>query len=163
MAIEIISLILLCVVCVALIVNVAEDYSHNRSFMSFQESMDLVNLPVITFYNGNTKLNFLLDTGSTLNIINSSVLDTIEHSQIDGEGDAFGVDGNTINVSFISMNFSYKNKQYSSTFQVINMQYAFGRIKEEYGVQIHGILGNEFFKEHKYILDFNTLKAYYKA
>ena len=34
--------------------------------MSFQNSMDLAELPVITFHQGNEKINFILDTGSNV-------------------------------------------------------------------------------------------------
>ena len=37
--------------------------------MSFQNSMDLAELPVVTFRQGDKKINFLLDTGSNNCII----------------------------------------------------------------------------------------------
>ena len=42
--------------------------------ISFKEAMELVELPIITFYNKGQKLNFLLDTGSNDCIIDSSNL-----------------------------------------------------------------------------------------
>ena len=45
---------------VALIVNAVEDHKGNgEPHMSFKESKDLVELPIITFYNNGKKLNFL--------------------------------------------------------------------------------------------------------
>ena len=38
----------------------------------------------------------------------------------------------------------------------------FNNIKKESGVTIHGILGNNFFKKYKYVLDFDKLIAYSK-
>ena len=63
------------VVFVALIVNAVEDHKRNgEPHMSFKESMDLVELPIITFYNNGKKLNFLLDTGANNSIINLSLI-----------------------------------------------------------------------------------------
>ena len=38
--------------------------------ISFRESMDLVQLPIVTFMNNGKKLNFLLDTGASYSSIN---------------------------------------------------------------------------------------------
>ena len=43
-----------------------------------------------------------------------------------------------------------------------DMTAAFGSIKKETGVTIHGILGAKFFNEFKYVLDFKELIAYSK-
>ena len=54
----------------------------NRSKISFMESMNLTDLPVITFTNNDTKLNFLLDTGSDSSYINNSILNNIQHTKL---------------------------------------------------------------------------------
>ena len=38
--------------------------------MEFKTSMDLSGLPIITFYQGKKKYNFLLDTGSNISYVN---------------------------------------------------------------------------------------------
>ena len=159
MIIEIL-LILILVVIVAVIINGIEDYSKDREAMSFREAMDLVDLPVITFYNENTKLNLLLDTGSSMNVINSTILADLVCTKLKDSGTVYGMEGNTIDVEYISMRITHGKDSYSSTFQVIDMQKAFDKIKNEYGVQIHGILGSSFFKEYEYMLDFKSLIAY---
>ena len=45
---------------------------------------------------------------------------------------------------------------------IANLDKPFSNIKQESGVIIHGILGNNFFKRNKSILDFEELKAYFK-
>ena len=130
--------------------------------MSFKESMNLTELPVITFYNESTKLNFLLDTGSNECVINSKIIDSLNYTKLDKKGSVFGMEGNSIDINYISIDFTYNNKSYSSSFQVVDMQDAFDRVKQESGVTIHGILGNLFFEKYKYILDFKELAAYTK-
>lgn len=150
------------IIIVAIIFNGIQDYSRNKIRMSFRESMDLTDLPVVTFYNNDKKLNFLLDTGSNMCVINSKNLDSLNYTKLDNKGTVHGMEGNTIDVEYISMNFTYNNKVYTSIFQVIDMQDAFDKVKQESGVNIHGILGSKFFEEYKYVLDFEELVAYVK-
>ena len=53
---------------------IMQNYNRKKVKMSFKESMNLTELPIVTFYNGTNKLNFLLDTGSNLCVINSNSL-----------------------------------------------------------------------------------------
>ena len=57
---------------------------------------------------------------------------------------------------------SYKDKDYEYPYVMQDMKAAFGSIKKETGVTIHGILGAKFFNEFKYVLDFKELIAYSK-
>lgn len=155
-------IILIIVVVAAIIFNGVQDYDRKKVEMSFKESMNLTELPIVTFYNGSTKLNFLLDTGANLCVINSRIIDSLNYKKLDEKGSVFGVEGNSVDIDYISMDFTYNNKSYSSSFQVVDMQEAFDRIKQESGVTIHGILGSKFFEEYKYVLDFKELIAYTK-
>ena len=47
-------IIIIAVVTIALIVNGVESYN-NKDIMSFREAMDLTNLPIVTFYQGDNK------------------------------------------------------------------------------------------------------------
>ena len=161
MVLEII-VILSIVVIVAIIINGVQDYNRKKVGMSFRESMNLTELPVVTFYNGTNKLNFLLDTGSNMCVINSRNIESLSYTKLNEGGSIHGMEGNTIDVEYISMDFTHNGKPYTSTFQVVDMQEAFDRVKQESGVTIHGILGSKFFEEYKYVLDFKELIAYIK-
>lgn len=155
-------IILIIIVIAPIIINGVQDYNKKKVKMSFKESMNLTELPVITFYNKSTKLNFLLDTGSNECVINSKIIDSLNYTKLDKKGSVFGMEGNSIDIDYISIDFTYNNKSYSSSFQVVDMQDAFDRVKQESGVTIHGILGNLFFEKYKYVLDFKELAAYTK-
>lgn len=159
MVLEII-VILSIVVIAAITINGVQDYNRKKVGMSFRESMNLTELPVVTFYNGTNKLNFLLDTGSNMCVINSRNIESLSCTKLDERGSIHGMEGNAIDVEYISMDFTYNRKLYTSTFQVVDMQEAFDRVKQESGVTIHGILGSKFFEEYKYVLDFKELIAY---
>lgn len=164
MVLEIIG-IMLAVIILSIIINGVENYckQSKRVNMSFKEAMDLVELPVVTFLNGKKKLNFLLDTGSNISQINSSVLPLLDYKKIDGKDmDVMGIEGNKVNTKFCEMIITYKGQDFINEFCIHNLDEAFAIIKEESGVQIHGILGSLFFQKYKYILDFNSLIVYNK-
>lgn len=160
-----IILILLVVVFVAVTVNGIESYRRQKKkeVMSFREAMDLVELPIITFYNNDKKLNFLLDTGSDLSYINKSILPSLEYKKIDESRNIISVGGNSQSLGCCDMTVTYKNKKFIDRFYISDLDEAFGAIKAETGVQIHGILGSKFFAKYKYILDFESLIVYSKS
>lgn len=160
-----IVVILLVVALLAIIINGAEDYckQKKRENMSFREAMDLVELPIITFYNKDTKLNFLLDTGSDLSYINKSVLFSLEYKEVNESMNIISVGGNSQSLGCCDMTVTYKNQEFINRFYVSDLDEAFRAIKAETGVQIHGILGSKFFTKYKYILDFENLIAYSKS
>lgn len=131
--------------------------------VSFKSSMDLTGLPIVTFYQGEKKLNFLLDTGATDSIIDSNVLDSIEHAESDAATTLMGIDGKKKIVPFCLITLSYNNKDYTFTYLANDMSEAFAHVKNDTGVSLHGIIGSNFFNKFKYILDFNELIAYSKA
>lgn len=131
--------------------------------ISFQQAFDLTNLPVVTFKQGNDKYNFLLDTGSSDNIINSACLKNLKHEMYEGTSDLTGMDGIKHTVCACDLTFSYKDVEYTYLYLIKDMKDAFGYIKQETGVTLHGIIGTKFFAQYKYILDFENLVAYSKA
>lgn len=130
--------------------------------MSFKEAMDLAELPVVTFMQGEKKINFLLDTGSNNCIIDSTFVKSIEHTMLDMETNLYGLEGNVQRPSICTFKMSYKGREYEYPYLVQDMSAAFGAIKKETGVTIHGLLGSKFFNEFKYVLDFDELIAYSK-
>ena len=54
--------------------------------MSFRETMDLCELPIVTFMNNGKKLNFLLDTGASKSVIHSGALEGLTYKSIDKYG-----------------------------------------------------------------------------
>lgn len=162
MILEMIGMVIL-VLAVAFIANTIDDMrKKNNSKISFKEAMDLVELPVVTFYNGDKKLNFLLDTGSNVSYINSSIIPLLDHEKTDKEMNTIGIEGNKVSNQFCKMSVTYKNQVFEEEFSIADLDKAFSVVKQESGVQIHGILGSKFFERYKYVLDFKELIAYIK-
>ena len=163
MVLEVILFVVLAIL-IAIIANGVFEYhnSSKRENMSFKEAIDLTELPIVTFYNGKKKINFLLDTGSNSSHINKSILPSLNHKVLTKVESVVGIEGNPVNTMFCEMTITYKKQKFTDEFCISNLDDAFASIKEESGVQIHGILGSKFFEKYKYVLDFNSLVAYYK-
>ena len=95
-----IALTLLAVLAVGYTVNLCEDrIKKNNRKMSFKESMDLAELPVVTFYQGDKKFNFLLDTGSNYSHISKEAAEEIQGNLIDAQAKVSGIgEGQTSHV-----------------------------------------------------------------
>lgn len=130
--------------------------------MSFQASIDLAELPVVTFYQGDQKINFLLDTGSNNCVINKDFLKQIKHTKLDMETNISGLEGNRKRADICIIKMSYKDREYEFPYVIQDMSAVFSDIKQETGVTINGLLGSRFFNQFKYVLDFDELIAYSK-
>lgn len=150
-----------------IIISVVSYYIFKQAYirkyaLSFRDSMDLVELPVVTFYHGKKKLNLLLDTGSSESIINSTELDKVVYKELEGQKPLMGMEGNIQMNKVITTVISYSALKFDHPFIAADMSDAFGKIKKETGVTIHGILGSDFFSRYKYVLDFDKLIFYKK-
>ena len=162
MSVEILLLGLIVVAILIIVGAVRSNRKKNNSRISFRESMDLTDLPVITFTCADRKLNFLLDTGSTLSCINKSVISALPHEKSRTTTPMVGIEGNRIDVECCYLTVSYRNQKFNEEFSAADLDKAFNAVKQETGVQIHGILGSRFFEKYQYVLDFKELAAYIK-
>lgn len=154
--------VLLLVGVAAIVAHFVDLTSKKTSYdsMSFRETMDLCELPIVTFINNGKKLNFLLDTGASKSVIHSGALEGLTYRDTNKSGDIYGIDGKRRDASFINMSIGYKGKDYDEEFQSIDMSIPFSNLKADFGVNLHGILSSTFFQKYKYILDFDELVAY---
>lgn len=131
---------------------------HKGQIMEFKTSMELTGLPIITFYQGKEKYNFLLDTGSNQSYINESV--NLEVTKT-GIKDVFvGAEGKDIDCEKVFIKLYRNTLEYKCEVASANLDAAFNELKNCYGVTVSGILGNDFFTKYKYCLDFKELVAY---
>lgn len=153
------------VIAIAYIVNITgiADRKPVKDFLSLKESMDLCNLPVITFMNNGHKFNFILDTGATENHVSESAMSNMtgepSYKQIQVQG--FTGSAESSQGKFVDL--IYKNRVFvTEIFVSAALDKSFAEIKQNLGVQLHGIIGSQFLREYGYILDFNDLIAYSK-
>lgn len=134
----------------------------NRKFEnSLSYGLNKTNLPLIVAEINQHNLCFLLDTGSNKNLIDQRVFEYFkEHFETVGNNNILGLDGNKTETPVIKLSFNFENFSYSTKFSVFDLEKSFGAIEKESEIQIHGILGNEFFIENGWIIDFDKLTLY---
>lgn len=136
--------------------------ANNNDVISFKAGFDLTELPVVTLYQNGVPFNFLLDTGSNDSIIDSNVLDKLTYKMSEKQNTLYGMEGNAQVVEICNITLSYNGVDYPFDYNIRDMSVAFGNIKSETGVTLHGIIGSKFFNEYSYVLDFELLIAYSK-
>jgi hypothetical protein len=158
------GIVLLAVVAVGLTVNHFESkINKEKAKISIKESMDLAQVPVVTFLEGDTKLNFLLDSGGSHSHISKSAAKMLIGTPIDTDYTYTTSIGSDSTSKMIESILKYKNEEFKvNLFVNEGLDTSFEEVKKECGVQLHGILGADFLKEHKYVLDFAELVAYHK-
>lgn len=156
----IIICVIILIITAAIIIGILAGIKKKNSEISFREAMDLAELPVITFYNGDRKINFLLDTGSNISYLNKSIVSSLVVGLTGEESNIIGIEGNKVNCKICKMIIKRKNQEFEEEFSIADLDKAFRTVKEESGVQIHGILGSRFFEKYKYVLDFKDYIAY---
>ena len=135
-------------------------YKSKENHISFKEAINLTNLPIVTFINNGNRFNFILDSGASNSSVNKEILELLDYNNCNFSGNFYGVDGKRISTNYVSVGLQYKNITYFENFQIVDLSLPFSNFKNDFGVTLHGILGNSFFQRHKYILDFNELIAY---
>lgn len=136
-------------------------FKKNKSVVSFKESLDLCNLPIITVQNPVMgKLNLLIDTGATNSLI------SIEHVQkyaAVNTDNSMAVEcggGSIASYAEIETGIKIRDNSYNIKFIASDISYIILSIKNNSGVTIHGIIGNDFLEKYKYTIDFSDCVIY---
>lgn len=158
MVLVIIIIISALCICFSIILYIIHPKSYNK--ISFKETLDLTDLPIVTFEQNGNKINFLLDTGANRSVINKAILPNYTYTELGANNTLSGLDGIKRVVDNINMNINYGDAVFEETFQVSDLSPVFDSIKQETGATLHGILGNAFFQKYKYVIDFNSLMFY---
>lgn len=119
--------------------------------------LNKVGLPLVVA-TSRPHLCFLVDTGSSHNVLFSYVLTASEftYTPRDISHYIMGIDGTPTVVNQIETTLSFYEKDVSTTFSVLDATNAISQIQQESGIQIHGILGIPFLTQNEWILDFKN-------
>ena len=130
---------------------------HNLSF-----SISKVQLPLIIVKVKEKYICFILDTGSTCSLIDSTVVEYFKDI-VEPVGDYYinGIEGSKHKVDMITLPFIFEGQMYKPKFCVKPLLDAFKSIEDESGIQVHAVLGTDFLLENKWIIDFEKLKLMY--
>lgn len=134
----------------------------NEGF-SFKQGLDLTGLPIITVKIDNKKLNFLLDTGSNQSLIDMSEIVNLKHQIVSTEGSTMKMNGEIEDTMNVLVDLEYNDSIYEEVeLVVMDLSFSFNEVKKQDGVQLHGIIGSNFFDKYNYILDYKEYLAYPK-
>ena len=130
---------------------------HNLLF-----SISKVQLPLIIVKVKEKYICFILDTGSTCSLIDSTVVEYFKDI-VEPVGDYYinGIEGSKHKVDMITLPFIFEGQMYKPKFCVKPLLDAFKSIEDESGIQVHALLGTDFLLENKWIIDFEKLKLMY--
>ena len=122
-------------------------------------------LPLIAVEMNDQYICFLLDSGATLNLLDKRVYDYFNKDKLNETKVAtkisnFGIDGIETEVHRVEQNFKFENCLFKAKFSIFDSAAAFDKVEEESGIQILGILGNEFLIENEWILDYQKIMLY---
>lgn len=122
-----------------------------------QQSLIQIGLPLLIVKAQAKNLCFLLDTGSNINVLDRRVAEFFQLSGGTAKQRQFGIDGELQTTDIVELTFSLEEQEYKANFSVMDLSSAFGKVEEESGIQIHGLLGCSFMEQQKWILDFENL------
>lgn len=128
----------------------------------FKESLDLTGLPVVTFDNMGTKLRLLIDTGSEHALMDTSYLEMCQIKEVKSSATTIITGSGALDAPMVAViPISYKELDFEGEFLVCDLKDQF---KEAFGdkIEVHGILGSDFFRKYKYKIDYSDLAVYAK-
>ena len=125
--------------------------------VSLNSILSKLGLPLLIVKAQAKNLCFLLDTGSNINVLDKRVVEFFQLSSGTAQQHQFGIDGTLRTTNVVEMTFSLEEREYKAAFSVMDLSSAFGKVEEESGIQIHGLLGCSFMEQQKWVLDFEKL------
>lgn len=125
--------------------------------VSLNSILSKLGLPLLIVKAQAKNLCFLLDTGSNINVLDKKVAEFFQLSSGTVQRQQFGIDGTLQITDVVEMTFSLEEREYKAAFSVMDLSSAFGKVEEESGIQIHGLLGCSFMEQQKWVLDFEKL------
>lgn len=129
---------------------------------SLSHGLTSIGLPTIPVEVNNKKLCFILDSGSTCSLIDSTVVEYFKDI-VEPVGDycISGIEGTKHKVDIVTLPFNFEGQIYKPKFCVRPLLDAFKSIEEENGIQVHGLIGTDFLLENKWVINFEKLELIY--
>ena len=126
--------------------------------INFLKELKAVRVPLVKLKVGGLSAYFLLDTGSTINIIRTKYLEKVGASVIKDKSSAVLTASGEMaqNESFQEEVFHNKKSFGFNEFSVSDLS-LFDDEDINKGYEIAGLLGSKFFQEHKWTVDFDKM------
>lgn len=126
--------------------------------------LEKAGLPLILTTDNPKNLCFLIDTGSTSDVIFDFVYQHFkDYFTLTAESqNIMGIDGSFKSSFIVNTDLQFNDLRYKAPFVVLEANDAINQVQAETGIQIHGVLGIPFLMENKCLIDFNKLTIHNK-
>lgn len=126
--------------------------------ISLKKSIEAVRMTLLNANVGNCQLTFDIDTGSTENIVFDFVSNQLSDvfKPIEGSSKVFGIDGNYKENPCVEAELSIGDKSFKVRFNAVNADQTVINLQNDYGFQLHGILGIPFLLDNHCVINFNN-------
>lgn len=130
-----------------------------KHIMDFKAAVDLVGLPIVTFYQGDKKYHFILDTGSNVSMIDS--YSDIVRKNVQGSDISMGTCGK-VEVTKADLELYYNKQKYVLHDVRVSpyVKATLDDIKEYCNMTITGLIGGDFLNKYNYCIDYKDFVAY---
>lgn len=130
---------------------------------SFKNAFKLTGLPILIFEQDGTDLIFILDTGSSVCVLDESSISKLkDFKYLDREDNLVDVNGGKVKRRYGLFKFKCDNIDFENEFLISDLTNIRESVKEDSGVSIDGIVGSDFFSKYQYIIDFDKYIAFSK-
>ena len=162
MGLEVVVISCILLVIPALIVIISKIHRQKDNF-SFKNAFKLTGLPILIFEQDETDLIFILDTGSSVCVLDESSISKLkDFKYLDREDNLVDVNGGKVKRRYGLFKFKCDNIDFENEFLISDLTNIRESVKEDSGVSIDGIVGSDFFSKYQYIIDFNKYIAFSK-
>ena len=124
--------------------------------ISLKESIEAVRMTLLNVNVGNCQLTFDIDTGSTENIVFDFVSNQLRDvfKPVEGSSKVFGIDGNYKENPCVEAELSIGDKSFKVRFNAVNADQTVINLQNDYGFQLHGVLGIPFLLDNHCVINF---------
>lgn len=123
------------------------------------DSLEKVGIPVVKMTVEGKRYHFILDSGADYSLINSKFIPSLNQEKLiyGGKQDTTTVSGDSMESLEVTIPISYRNQVFNEKFLSTNLSSVFKMVGDRAGIEIVGLLGSNFFKEHRWTLDFDKM------
>ena len=128
---------------------------------NLKEFLERANVPAVPIWINGNEYVVLIDTGSDVSYLDSSVLNEVPKILLGHQEEIIG--GTSIKdkgSAVYQVEFACGDREFKEEFTENDFGHIFGFIEKSHGIKLCGILGTKFLIEHKCILDFDKLVFY---
>lgn len=125
---------------------------------SLKDALEKVKMTLINVRVQDFTLTFDIDTGSTENIVFDYVSNQLPNvfKPIAGCNKVFGIDGKYQENQLVEAELSIGDDSFMTQLNVVNADQTVINLQNDFGFQLHGILGIPFLEENDCVIDFKN-------